>query len=148
MKKKYIVFGLMAFYFPLKAQVADSSSFSKKKLNKSEIELTLSYYHQDGNNSAVTGGIGTEKLNVYAPNLNLSHQYKLNKFSAAVGMEVISSASTDKIDFIVSSPSKLDVHYHVDANYQRQLKKTDLTIDAGLGVAFESDYLSVPFSLG
>ena len=118
----------MAFYFPLKAQVADSASFQKKKLNKSEIELTLSYYHQDGNNSAVTGGIGTEKLNVYAPNLNLSHQYKQNKFSAEVGMDVITSASTDKIDYIVSSPSKRDVRYHVNADYQRQLKKQTLPL--------------------
>jgi hypothetical protein len=148
MKKKYLVFGLMAFYYPLKAQVADSASFQKRKINKTDIELTLSYYHQDGNNSAVTGGIGTEKLNVYAPNLKIAHQFKLNTISLTGGADVISSASTDNIDHELSSASLVDTHFHLDANYGRQLKKTNLAINGGAGVAFESDYLSIPVSAG
>lgn len=33
-----------------------------RTLSFEEANLVSSYYHQDGNNSAVTGGIGTEKL--------------------------------------------------------------------------------------
>ncbi|MDB5228095.1 MAG: hypothetical protein JWN78_2288 [Bacteroidota bacterium] len=146
MLKKYFIFGLMAFYYPLKGQIPDSSSFQKRKLNKTEIELTLSYYHQNGNHSAVTGGIGTEKLNVYAPHLKIAHQNKLNTFALQIGMDVISSASTDNIDHEISSASLVDTHFQFDGSYQRKLKKTDLTLGIATGVAMESDYLALPVS--
>ena len=40
----------------------DSTGFKSRKLQVEEINLVSSYYHQDGNNAAVTGGIGSEKL--------------------------------------------------------------------------------------
>lgn len=137
----------MAFYYPLKAQLPDSSAFERKKLSKTDIELTFSYYNQDGNNSAVTGGIGTEKLSVYATGLTIQHQFKeFNKLSFSAGIDVISSASTDKIDHIRSSASIRDNHFHLDAGFQRRLKNINLVMGGGAGVALESDYLSAPVS--
>jgi hypothetical protein len=47
----------------LSAQTAkDSSNYKPTKLKIDEINLVLSYDQQDGNNSSVTRGIGTEKL--------------------------------------------------------------------------------------
>ncbi len=40
----------------------DTASYSKKKLTLEEVNLVSGYYNQDGNHSAVTGGIGTQKL--------------------------------------------------------------------------------------
>ena len=40
----------------------DSSAYKNTKLKIEEINLVSSFYQQDGNNSSVTGGIGTEKL--------------------------------------------------------------------------------------
>lgn len=139
----------MAFSQFVKAQNAISdSSFEKKKLSKTSIEFAFSYYNQDGNNSAVTGGIGTEKLAVYATNVNIAHQFKqLNTFSANIGLDMISSASTDKIDYRVSSASVLDQHFHTDINFKRQFKRPDLKIGGGIGFAFESDYAAVPISV-
>src|SRR4051812_29357192 len=42
---------------------ADTSSYQSKKLSLEEVNLVSGYYKQDGNHSAVTGGIGTQKLN-------------------------------------------------------------------------------------
>ena len=43
-------------------QPADSSGYRSRKLSFEEANIVSSYYSQDGNNSAVTGGIGSEKL--------------------------------------------------------------------------------------
>ncbi len=138
----------MAFSHFVKAQNTKDTAFEKKRLSKTSIEFSFSYYNQDGNNSAVTGGIGTEKLSVYATNISALHQFrKLNTISGNAGIDIISSASTDKIDFRVSSASLVDQHFHADINYQRQLKKTDLEIAGGIGMAFESDYSAFPISL-
>ena len=80
----------------------------QRKVNRTDIELVYKHYLQDGNNSAVTGGIGTEKLMVYGPELSLKSEFKKNTISLNLGTDIISSASTDKIDFVVSSASKVD----------------------------------------
>ena len=40
----------------------DSSVYKPKPLKLDEIDLVSSYYTQNGDHSAVTGGIGTEKV--------------------------------------------------------------------------------------
>lgn len=149
MKKRYILFGLMALTQIIKAKSAFSdTTFQKKKLSKTNIDFAFSYYGQNGNNSAITGGVGTEKLSVYVIDAKVAHQFKtLNTFSINTGIDIISSASTDKIDFRVSSASILDQRIHADIGYERQLKKTDVKIKSGIGLAFESDYLAFPIHL-
>lgn len=39
---------------------SDSSNYIKRKLKIEEVNFISSYYSQNGDNSAVTGGIGTE----------------------------------------------------------------------------------------
>jgi len=38
----------------------DSSAYKTRPLKVDEINIVSSYYAQDGNHSAITGGIGTE----------------------------------------------------------------------------------------
>ncbi|MEZ4961165.1 MAG: DUF3570 domain-containing protein [Saprospiraceae bacterium] len=148
MKKKYIVFGAMAMALGLKAQKPDTA-YQKKTLSKTDIEAVFSYYGQDGNNSAVTGGTGTEKLTVYAPNLKIAHHFKgRNTLAFSGGVDVITSASTDNIDFVVSSASRVDARSHADFDYRRELKNAPVGIAGGAGFSLESDYLSLPFRLG
>ncbi|MBT8273098.1 MAG: hypothetical protein KJO77_04785, partial [Bacteroidia bacterium] len=60
MKNRYIlVSSLLLSNFLAKPQTNDS--ISHIKVNKTEVELLYNQYIQDGNNSAITGGIGTEK---------------------------------------------------------------------------------------
>lgn len=49
-----------------------SNGYKKRVLENTEINLLTSYYGQDGSNAAVTGGIGTEKLNDFATTINVS----------------------------------------------------------------------------
>lgn len=49
----------------------DTSAYQNRKLKFEEVNFFSSYYKQDGNNSAVTGGIGTEKLSDFATNIDL-----------------------------------------------------------------------------
>jgi hypothetical protein len=46
----------------LAQSVVDSSSYKSRKLKLEEVNFVSSYYRQDGNNSAVTGGIGSDEL--------------------------------------------------------------------------------------
>ena len=73
MKKLTLAIGLYIGILgaTVKAQTTDTSNYQSRKLKVEEIEFVSSYYHQDGNNSAVTGGIGTEKLTDYGNTIDL-----------------------------------------------------------------------------
>src|SRR5512141_594020 len=92
----------------------DSSAYKNKKLTLDEINFVSGYYHQDGNNSAVTGGIGSEKLTDFANTIELKFSKYDNKFrkhslNFELGVDHYSSASSDKIDpYTISSPSHAD----------------------------------------
>src|SRR5579862_1696736 len=137
----------MAAAFSSKAQVQDSS-FQKKNLAKSDIEVVFSYYNQNGNHSAITGGIGTEKLSVYAPDINYSHTYKsADVLQINGGADVITSASLDNIDFVVSSASRHDVRTHINAGYSKHFSALNTDLELGTGASIESVYFSIPVSL-
>ena len=90
---------ISAFSQPVK----DSSFYKSKKLKIDEVNFVSSYYRQDGNNSAVTGGIGTEKLTDFATTLDVKLSwYDFSKrkrtLTAEVGVDAYTSASSDKID--------------------------------------------------
>src|SRR5690348_2728078 len=81
----------------------DSSAYKSRKLKTEEINFVSGYYHQDGNNSAVTGGIGTEKLTDFANTFELKlskYDRRLRKqiLTLGLGVDHYSSASSDKID--------------------------------------------------
>lgn len=104
----------------------------------------MSYYTQDNDHSAVTGGIGTEDLQVYATQLSVDHQKdSSNTFHVDTGLDVISSASTDNIDFIKSSASKVDARTHLNAGYNRLFKRQGITAGIMGGFSIESDYSSL-----
>lgn len=120
------------------------SAYTKKQLARTDVQLLLSYYAQDGMHSAVTGGKGTERLTVFAPTLSLQHQFNpANHFDLDVGLDVITSASTDKIDFVFSSASRRDYRAHINTGYRHVFKKTGLTLGGSSAVSAESDYFSV-----
>ncbi len=146
MKRRYLVLGMLAVALKGKPQ-ANDSTYKKKEIPKSDIEVVFSMYAQDGDHSAVTGGIGTEKLSVYAPKFNLDINRSKNSFSIAGGADIITSASTDRIDDVISSASKTDVRSHADLQYSRSITKKDIQVGIGAGYSLESDYLSFPVRL-
>ncbi|MCC6726921.1 MAG: DUF3570 domain-containing protein [Saprospiraceae bacterium] len=116
--------------------------------SKTEIELVYSHYIQEGNHSAVTGGEGTEKLMVYGPSFNLKNTRKKRTLTLNLGSDLITSASTDRIDFVMSSASKHDARNYVNAAYTLKSEKRGLSFTGGAGISMESDYLSLSQTLG
>lgn len=148
MRRNWFVVGSLAcISFFAQAQKADSA-FRKEKVSKNDIDFLYSHYIQDGNKSAVTGGIGTESLTVVAPLLTASRTFKNgNNLRTKLGVDIITSASTDNIDFVMSSASLHDSRTHLDLTYTHYLKK-NISVYGGGGFSIESDYFSLPFSLG
>ncbi|TDE12534.1 DUF3570 domain-containing protein [Dyadobacter psychrotolerans] len=148
MNKRYLVVGLLSLMlFKAKAQKEDSL-YQKRTVSQTDIELVYSHYIQDGNNSAVTGGRGTEKLTVYSPSARITHTFKdYNTFRFVGGADAVTSASTDKIDAVKSSASRKDLRSYATLGFERKLKRKDLTVGIGSGFSLESDYFSIPVLL-
>jgi hypothetical protein len=148
MKKRYLTVALLCtMLFRAKGQTAADSTqvYEKKLVSKTDVELVYSHYLQDGHNSAVTGGRGTEKLTVYSPSVRIGHTFKeYNTLRFVGGVDAITSASTDRIDFIMSSASRKDARSYGTLNYERRSRKRDLVVGLGSGFSIESDYFSIP----
>jgi len=146
MKKLILIAGMICLMPKANGQIIDSS-FSLKPIDKTEIDALLSYYTQDGIHSAVTGGEGTEKLTVQAYSIKVKHQLN-NKYGIhwKTGIDIITSASTDRIDYVLSSASYVDRRVFADVNLLVNTKSKNM-FSIGTGVSAESDYLSLPIRL-
>jgi hypothetical protein len=146
MRKVYLIFGSVLFWqWMARAQSPDSTV---RQIPRTTIDLVYNNYFQDGNHSAVTGGIGTEKLIVYAPSFNIRHTAGRSDLNVNGGVDIITSASTDRIDFLRSSASWRDQRGHADIGYSHAITKGGLSANAGAGFSIESDYLSFNGKLG
>ncbi|PJJ60236.1 DUF3570 domain-containing protein [Hymenobacter chitinivorans] len=111
---------------------------------ETELNILMSYYQQDGSHGAVEGGRGTEHLTNLTPTIILNVPLDtLSRLSANLGMDVYASASTDRIDQVLSSPSSSDTRFHADFGYTRQLPGRRSIVGLGAGVSTEYDYKSV-----
>lgn len=109
-----------------------------------DVNLLLNYYDQEGNHSAVTGGIGTEKLTDYDTRIIvLIPVDSASRLSAEAGFNTYSSASTDRIDSRMSSASSSDIRASVQLGWEQEKPKTQQAYSWGMGGSVESDYLSM-----
>jgi hypothetical protein len=148
MRKKYLIIGSLVFSH-LFAIGQVSPDTLKEKISFTEIELVYNHYIQDGNNSAVTGGIGTEKLTVYGPGLTIRKTLvKNNSVALNTGVDIITSASTDNIDYVMSSASRTDTRTYANVIWEHTFEKPGLSVYGGLGFSIESDYFSIGTEIG
>jgi Protein of unknown function (DUF3570) len=95
---------IIGSFAQIKAVEQDSTTtYKPRELKLEEANLVTSYYSQDGNHSAVTGGIGTEKLKDFANTFDLkltkwTSNTKQHSIGFELGVDTYSSASSDKID--------------------------------------------------
>lgn len=114
-----------------------------------DANFLFSYYTQDGNNSAVTGGTGTESLQDYSTQIAVFIPVdSLNNFNIEAGIHLYTSASTDNIDNRKSSASSMDLQTSFYLEWEQQLPNTQQTWSFKTGGAVESDYLSFSFMGG
>lgn len=143
---------ILAFYWSIVgafAQANDSTQYKTRKLKLEEVNLVTSYYHQDGNNAAVTGGIGSEKLTDVATTIDLrlvktDLRNRINTYTFEIGVDTYTSASSDKINpSTVSSASSGDQRIYPSLAWSRLNEKKGSTIGANFSVSAEYDYLSI-----
>jgi hypothetical protein len=144
---------LFLFFYLLQgvAQIIklDSTSLYKKKsLTYEEVNIVSSYYSQDGNHSAVTGGIGTEKLTDISNTIDVKF-YKEDgngirkNYGLEIGLDSYTSASSDNIDLKKSSASSEDARFYPSINYSVENRYTGFTKGAHLSFSTEWDYKSI-----
>ncbi|MEO9211193.1 MAG: DUF3570 domain-containing protein [Ginsengibacter sp.] len=124
------------------------SAYSKRKLTFEEANIVSSYYNQDGNNSAVTGGIGTEKLSDISNSIDLKLSFynkrgRKHTFLGEIGVDHYTSASSDKIDpKTISSASSADTRVYPSLGWTMENEQKGTTVGAGLSYSHEFDYQS------
>ncbi len=123
-----------------------SSLFVCGQEQKVDAKFLYNYYEQDGNNSPVTGGIGTEELSFHGPSIVVNVAIdSASTFHFDGGVDVYSSASTDNIDFNVSSASAKDARTHVRLGMSHYNEKKEQTVAYHGSFSIESDYTSFGF---
>ena len=126
----------------------DSSNYKSRKLTFEEANLVTSYYRQDGNNSAVTGGVGSESLNDFSTTIDLKFvRYGKNDVKHTLNFEIVfdhyTSASSDKIDpTTISSASHADTRIYPSINWMCENATKGTTFGAGISFSNEYDYTS------
>lgn len=108
-----------------------------------DIDFLSSYYEQDGNNSAVTGGIGTEFLTDFTQKVIMSIPLRQNLIlNVDGGYDYYSSASTDKVDPVRSDDSASDLRAHGNVGITIKPDKQQ-SIGFRAGGSVEYDYNSI-----
>jgi hypothetical protein len=127
---------------------ADSTAFKSRKLKVAEVNFVSSYYTQDGHNSAVTGGIGTEKLSDVSTTFDISLtrtdlRNRVHAFRLEAGIDHYTSASSDKIDpSTISSASASDNRFYPTAAWSMVDEEKQYSMGAAISFSTEYDYFS------
>ncbi|MCD9856048.1 DUF3570 domain-containing protein [Epilithonimonas sp. JDS] len=152
---KKVIISIIALFGFINAKSQENSVVpSPKKLSLDEINLVSSYYKQDGNNSAVTGGIGSEKLTdisnaIDVVLVNYDKKLRKNKYTLDVGIDHYTSASSDMIDLKAnSSASHADTRIYPSLGWSRENETKGSTIMAGISFSAEYDYQSIGANIG
>jgi hypothetical protein len=130
----------------------EQADYEKRKLKIEEINLVSSYYQQDGNNSAVTGGIGTEYLFDIANSLDLRLSFidrknRTHAINADFNIDYYSSASSDNIDpRSISGASREDLHIYPSVSWSMKSDRTRTTKGLSYAYSTEWDYHSHGFN--
>ncbi|WP_342645840.1 DUF3570 domain-containing protein [Mucilaginibacter sp. CSA2-8R] len=125
-----------------------STAYHSRKLTLDEVNLVSAYYHQNGNHSAVTGGVGTELLTDFANTLdvqlsNYNKRGRRNTYLFEIGVDHYSSASSDKIDpSTISSASKSDNRIYPSLNWTQTNEQTGNAYGFTASYSHEYDYQS------
>jgi hypothetical protein len=147
-----ITFAALAFFFQVLSafsQPTTDTAYKSRKLKLNEINFVTGYYHQDGDHSAVTGGIGTEKLTDLSNTIELklvrtSRNNREHTLTGELGIDHYSSASSDKIDpSTISSPSHADTRIYPSADYTIKNPVNNFSIGFVASLSNEFDYHSL-----
>lgn len=137
------------------------NTYQKRVLETAEIDLLFSYYDQDGDNAAVTGGEGTEELTDVTSSIVVNIPMNADDvLTVDIGISAYSSASSSNVNpfdgangnvspFSASSgASRSDVLTHFKPTYQHTSEDRNSIMNANIYVSSEYDYFSLGFGGG
>ena len=134
--------------------------FKKRVLESTEVDFLTSYYNQDGAKSAVSGGIGSEKLTDIASNIIVAMPLNDDDvLTIDLGLSAYTSASSSNINpydsgsnpspwQASSGASQSDQLVSAVANYSHSSDSRNFIWNADLSFSNEYDYTSVGFGGG
>ncbi|WP_254884000.1 DUF3570 domain-containing protein [Aquimarina sp. TRL1] len=156
---QWIIFVFVIGSMTMKAQQSQDSvavtPYKKRVLETTEIDFLMSYYTQEGDNAAVTGGRGTEELVDTNPAIVVTIPLNDDDILAIDGsVSAYSSASSSNVNpfdgenradpFVASSgASQNDVLVTLSAAYTHHSDDRNTIWSANVSVANEYDYSSV-----
>ncbi|MGA8854454.1 MAG: DUF3570 domain-containing protein [Christiangramia sp.] len=133
-----------------------TDTYKKRVLENTEVDFLASYYSQEGDNAAVTGGIGTEELTDAAPTIVVSIPMNADDvLTIDAGISAYTSASSSNVDpfdksntpadpFVASSgASSSDLWGNVTGTYSHSSDDRNSIWTGDLSVSTEYDYFSV-----
>jgi hypothetical protein len=139
----------------------EKSNYTKSVLEKVSVQTLFSYYTQEGNNAAVTGGEGTEALTNAAPTMVvqipigadgiLRVDTGLSAYTSASSSNVnpFDGKSADASPWVASSgASRSDVLAHFNPSYAHFSEDRNTIYNASLAFSKEYDYQSIGFGMG
>jgi hypothetical protein len=149
--------GLTTSAFAQSGKSDTSRTYKKRVLDNIEIDLLASYYTQDGQNAAVSGGIGTEELTDLTPTIVVSIPLNADDvLTIDAGISAYTSASSSNVDpfdgagpadpFQASSgASKSDTWTNVSGIYSHSSDDRNNIWTAKVSLSTEYDYTSIGF---
>ncbi|MBT0607406.1 DUF3570 domain-containing protein [Aequorivita echinoideorum] len=152
-----ILFVLVGLYTWAGLAQDSTATYKKRVLEAAEIDILASYYSQDGDNAAVTGGLGTEKLTEFSPTIVVSVPLNADDvLTVDAGVSAYTSASSSNIDpfdggenadpFVASSgASSSDLWAGGSINYAHSSDDRNEIWGAKASISSEYDYFSVGF---
>lgn len=135
----------ISFLFSLSAQETNpTKSKVIKESSPIDADFLFHYYKQDGDNSAVTGGTGTEKLTDIATQIIVNVPLdSVSQLKVSAGFNYYTSASTDNIDLNVSSASRDDYRGQFNFDYTQKNPARKYYYGFVAGGSSETDYISI-----
>lgn len=158
MKRKQPIIVILVLFMGCFA--GNAQEYVKKVLESTEVEILYSYYNQDGNNAAVTGGEGTERLTDMTPTLVVNIPLNNNDvLTIDAGISAYTSASSSNINpfdgnnranpWIESSgESRSDVLSYVNPTFSHSSLDRNHVVSINAAISSEYDYFSVGFGAG
>lgn len=138
------------------SQQDSTQVYKKRVLETTEIDFLTSYYGQNGDNAAVSGGIGTEELNDFTTTFVVA--IPLNDddvLTIDAGISAYTSASSSNVDPFDDGPSNPfqassgasggDVWSSISGSYSHSSNDRNSIVTANLSIANEYDYFSLGF---
>lgn len=133
------------------------TTYKKRVLETAELQILTSYYSQDGDNAAVSGGTGTEELTDIHPTIIFTVPLSADDvLTVNAGVSAYTSASSSNVNpfdgggradpFQASSgASGADTWTNVTATYSHSSDDRNTIWSANLSGSAEYDYTSVGF---